>query len=207
MEGGREGEREGGDSLPQHPLGIDGLSIYSPIRRGRKEGRKEGRKKGRQAGRGISSPPTLILSPTTASNCSSRSLRYTKGGSLDSRYGQSATSVAATAAAFPVYLTTAATVAAAAAGPGAAAAGTAMQVVPILAAQALRPPNDADEGERIFLASTHSCARARPPVGPVARWPSATPTTATEDGRRRRGEKICLTVTSSSVRTHSRRLP
>ena len=44
MEGGREGEREGGDSLPQHPLGIDGLSIYSPIRRGRKEGRKEGRK-------------------------------------------------------------------------------------------------------------------------------------------------------------------
>ena len=85
--------------------------------------------------------PFLLTYSLTFTCAFSRSLRYTKGGSLDSRYGPSA---ATAAGAFPVYLTTAATVA----GPGSVGTGTAMQVVPILtAAQALQPsaPN---EGEK-----------------------------------------------------------
>ena len=135
-----KGRREGGDNiLPQHPLrDRQPLFAYSPC-----EGRKE------KARGKFPLNPRLSFSLSLTSTCS-RSLRYTKGGSLDSRYGQSPTSVAATAAAFPVYLTTAA---AAAMGPGSAATGTALQVVPILTAQALQPPqpNAADEGERIFL--------------------------------------------------------
>ena len=129
-----KGRREGGDNLlPQHPLrDRQPLFAYSPC-----EGRKE------KARGKFPLNPRLSFSLSLTSTCS-RSLRYTKGGSLDSRYGQSATSVAATA--FPVYLTTAA-----GPGPGSAATGTAVQVVPILTAQALQPPplpNAADEGER-----------------------------------------------------------
>ena len=134
-----KGRREGGDNLlPQHPLrDRQPLFAYSPC-----EGRKE------KARGKFPLNPRLSFSLSLTSTCS-RSLRYTKGGSLDSRYGQSATSVAATAAAFPVYLTTAA-----GPGPGSAATGTAVQVVPILTAQALQPPplpNAADEGERTCI--------------------------------------------------------
>ena len=97
--------------------------------------------KGRKEG--LPFPQTYILLTFTCAF--SRSLRYTKGGSLDSRYGPSA---ATATGAFPVYLTTAAP-----AGPGSVATGAAMQVVPILtAAQALQP-SAAIEGEKTDTSS------------------------------------------------------
>ena len=93
-------------------------------------------------------PLTYSLTFTSAF---SRSLRYTKGGSLDSRYGQSA---ATAAGAFPVYLTTAAP-----AGPGSVTTGTAMQVLPILTAQQALQPVVANEGEKTDASSRTSISK------------------------------------------------